>query len=122
MSRPYSDDANAFVVSVVQDDEDEHIYRPVGIYAHQESSPGSLSIAVPSRLYIERNDKHPLAGLRIAVKDSTDSSGIRTGGSSRCYTRLYEPRKESAPIIQKLLDLGAIAVGKTKTTQFADTE
>ena len=120
--RLYPDNADAFMVSVVQDDEDEHIYHPLGISAHDESNPGSLSIAVPSRLYFERNDKHPLAGLRFAVKDNTDLSGIRTGGSSRCYTKLHGPRKESAPSIQKLLDLGAIAVGKTKTTQFADTE
>ena len=122
VSRLYPDNADAFVVAVVQDDEDEHIYHPLGISAYGESNPASLSVAVPSRLYFKRNDSHPLAGMRIAVKDNTDLSGIRTGGSSRCYTRLYGPRKESAPIIQKLLDLGAIAVGKTKTTQFADTE
>ena len=56
------------------------------------------------------------------MKDSTDLSGIRTGGSSHCYTKLYGPRRESAPIIQKILDLGAIALGKTKTIRFADTE
>ena len=122
VSRLYPDNADTFVVSVVQDEENEHIYHPLGISAHGESNPASLSIAVPSRLYFERNNKYPLAGLRIAVKDNTDLSGIRTGRSSRCYTKLYGPRKESAPAIQKLLDLGAIAVGKTKTTQFADTE
>ena len=122
VSRLYPDNADAFVVSVVQDDEDEHIYHPLGISAHGESNPASLSIAVPSRLYFNRNDRYPLAGLRIAVKDNTDLSGIRTGGASRCYTKLHGPRKESAPAIQRLLDLGAIAIGKTKTTQFADTE
>ena len=122
MSRLYPDEFDAFVVSVVQGDEDEHNYHPLGVSAHGKSDPASLSIAVPSRLYYNRNHDYPLAGLRIAVKDNTDLSGIRTGGSSRCYIKLYGPRKRSAPVIQKLLDLGAIVVGKTKTTQFADTE
>lgn len=122
VSRLYSDNAAAFVVSVIQDEEDEYIYHPLGISAHGESNPASLSVAMPSRLYFKRNHSHPLAGTRIAVKDNTDLSGIRTGGSSRGYTRLYGLRKSSAPITQKLLDLGAIVVGRTKTTQFADTE
>jgi len=122
VSRLFPDSVDAFVVAVVQDDEDEHAHHPLGISLYGESNPASLSVAVPSRLYFEQSDKFPLAGLRIAVKDNTDLSGIRTGGSSRCYTRLYGPRKASAPIVQKVLDLGAIAVGKTKTTQFGDTE
>ncbi|CAO1597918.1 hypothetical protein XANCAGTX0491_001707 [Xanthoria calcicola] len=51
-----------------------------------------------------------------------DLQGVRTGGSSRGYTRLYRPSNQTAPAVRKLLELGAVIVGKTKTTQFADTE
>lgn len=122
VSRLYADNADAFVISTVQSDEDDRIYRPLGVAIYGESNPASLSVAVPSRLYYKRSAERPLAGLRIAVKDTMDLHGIRTGGSSRSYTRLYGPRNKTAPAVERLLDLGAIVVGKTKTTQFADTE
>ena len=84
--------------------------------------PTSLSIAVPSRLSFPPSDKRPLAGLRIAVQDNTDIIGQRTGASSRSFTKLYAPVAETAPAVQKLIDLGAIVVGKTKTTQFGDPD
>jgi Asp-tRNA(Asn)/Glu-tRNA(Gln) amidotransferase A subunit family amidase len=84
--------------------------------------PSSLTIAVPSRLYFKKTSNHPLAGLRFAVKDNTDLKGLRTGGSSRAYTRLRKPCLQSAAVVEALLDLGAVPVGKTKTTQFGDTE
>lgn len=51
-----------------------------------------------------------------------DLSGMKTGASSRAYTSLYDPRKENAAVIQTLLELGAVVIGKTKATQFADSE
>jgi Asp-tRNA(Asn)/Glu-tRNA(Gln) amidotransferase A subunit family amidase len=51
-----------------------------------------------------------------------DLSGLRTGGSSRAYTELHGPRTENADVVQKILELGFIVVGKLKTTQFADSE
>jgi Asp-tRNA(Asn)/Glu-tRNA(Gln) amidotransferase A subunit family amidase len=99
-----------------------HRYRSFEVSAYGETHPSSLTIAVPSRLYFQRTKDLPLAGVRIAVKDNTDLQGLRTGASSRSFTRLYNPRSKSAPALQNLLDLGAIVVGKTRTTQFADTE
>ena len=60
--------------------------------------------------------------MRVAVKDNQDLSGIRTGASSRAFTKLYGPRDKTAASVQKLLELGAVVVGKTRTTQFGDTE
>ena len=120
--RLYSDDVDAFVLSTVPSEENSLEYRQLGVAVHGESSPVSLSIAVPSRMYYKRCAKFPLAGMRIAVKDNTDVQGVRTGASSRSYTRLYGPSRDTAPAVRKLLELGAIVVGKTKTTQFGDTE
>ena len=116
------DDVDAFVMSTVPSEEKPFEYRQLGVAIHGEFNPASLSIAVPSRMYYKRSTEFPLAGLRIAVKDNTDLQGVRTGASSRSYTRLYGPCKETAPAVRKLLELGAIVVGKTKTTQFGDTE
>lgn len=109
-------------MSTVPSKENLFEYRLLGVAVRGEYNPASLSIAVPSRMYYKRSAEFPLAGLRIAVKDTMDLQGVRTGGSSRDYTRLYPPRKETAPSVRKLLELGAVVVGKTKTTQFADTE
>lgn len=77
-------------------------------------------IAVPSRLYCEKSDAKPLAGLRFAVKDVIDVAGLETGCGNRSYRALYPPAKASAPFISHLLQLGAILVGKTDSAQFGD--
>ena len=60
--------------------------------------------------------------LRFAVKDIIDVAGLETGLGNRCYRGLYPSRPSSARCIDRLLDAGAILVGKTKTTQFAEGE
>ena len=42
--------------------------------------------------------------------------------SSRAYTQVYGPEKESAAFATKLLSLGASIVGKTKMTNFASSD
>ncbi|KAF9018009.1 amidase signature enzyme [Hymenopellis radicata] len=75
-------------------------------------------IPVPSRLY-SLLDTRPLAGKRFALKDIYDAKGLQTGGGSRAYEEVYPPATENGPALQKLLDLGAVPVGKSKTSQFA---
>ena len=60
--------------------------------------------------------------MRIGVKDIMDVRGLKTTASSREYTKLHGVRDKTATAVQQLLDLGAIVVGKTRTTQFADSE
>jgi Asp-tRNA(Asn)/Glu-tRNA(Gln) amidotransferase A subunit family amidase len=79
-------------------------------------------VAVPSRLYFTKTDEKPYAGLRLAVKDIMDLKGFKTWASSLVYTVLHPPRAASAEIVQRLVDLGFMIVGKVKTTQFADSE
>jgi Asp-tRNA(Asn)/Glu-tRNA(Gln) amidotransferase A subunit family amidase len=80
----------------------------------------ALSVAVPSRLYYPPpSSGKPLSGKRLAVKDLYDIRGLRTSGGSRAYRAMTDPAEDTAPALQKLIDLGAVVVGKTKTTQFA---
>ena len=58
--------------------------------------------------------------LRFAVKDIVDVAGLETGLGNRSYRKLYSSRPSSARCIDQLMDAGAILVGKTKTTQFAE--
>lgn len=97
-------------------------FRSLDCSAYGEQHPSALTIAVPSRLYFKRTKEKPYAGLRLAIKDNIDLKGLKTGASSRAYTSLYPPRNHSAEIVQRLLELGFVIVGKAKTTQFADSE
>jgi len=82
----------------------------------------AMTIAVPSRLYYKPTISRPLDGVRIGVKDIYNLKGIRTGGGSRAYYQTYPPANETATILQRLIDAGAVVVGKMKTTQFAGPE
>ncbi len=97
-------------------------YKSLDAAAFGETYPSALTVAVPSRLYFKRTGDKPFAGMRIGVKDIIDLKGLRTGASSRTYTQLYGPRDSNAVAVQGLLELGFVVVGKTKTTQFADSE
>lgn len=82
----------------------------------------TLSIAVPSRLYFPPDPSKPLHGLRIAVKDNYDLKGVHTVASNKSFLRFRAPAEKTAPAIQDLISKGAIIVGKTKMTTFADRE
>jgi allophanate hydrolase len=58
----------------------------------------------------------PLYGIPFAVKDSIDVAGVPTTVACPEYAYLAE---KTAPAVQRLLDAGAIYVGKTNLDQFA---
>jgi len=58
----------------------------------------------------------PLYGIPFAIKDNIDLAGIPT--TAACPEYAYVPEK-SATVVQKLIDAGAIPVGKTNLDQFA---
>ncbi len=58
----------------------------------------------------------PLYGLPFAVKDNIDVKGCPT--TAACPSFAYEPT-ETAPVVQRLLDAGAVLIGKTNLDQFA---
>jgi allophanate hydrolase len=58
----------------------------------------------------------PLRGIPFAVKDNIDVAGMPT--TAACPDFAYTPQR-SAPVVQRLLDAGALLVGKTNLDQFA---
>lgn len=65
------------------------------------------------------NPNGPLAGLRFAVKDTFEVRGYPTGNGNRTLTEHAPPSVRTAPAVQRMLDAGAIFVGKTVTDEFA---
>ncbi len=61
-------------------------------------------------------DEKPLYGVPFAVKDNIDYNGLPTSAGCQAYT--YKPER-TATIVQKLLDAGALLIGKTNMDQFA---
>ena len=57
----------------------------------------------------------PLFGVPFAIKDNIDFAGLPT--TAGCPAFGYQPAA-SAPVVQALLDAGAIALGKTNLDQF----
>jgi allophanate hydrolase len=58
----------------------------------------------------------PLYGLPFAVKDNIDAAGLDT--TAACPDFAYRP-VANAPAVQRLIDAGAILIGKTNLDQFA---
>lgn len=58
--------------------------------------------------------------LRLGVKDIFDLKGLRTSGGNRAFYDLYPARNTTGPAVQRLIDAGAIVVGKMGTVQFAN--
>ncbi len=61
-------------------------------------------------------DSLPLYGVPFAIKDNIDLEGLPT--TAACPGFAYSP-KRSAFVVQRLIDAGAIPVGKTNLDQFA---
>ncbi|GMG04957.1 unnamed protein product [Aspergillus oryzae] len=113
--RLYPDDNLAFIQAGISDEKGGVLPLP----AVTENAM-TKDVAVPSRLYYTPTAEKPLAGLRLGVKDIYHVKGLKTSGGSRSYYYLYGTQNVTAPSVQRLLDLGAVFVGKTGTVQFAN--
>jgi len=60
--------------------------------------------------------KLPLYGIPFAIKDNIDLAGVPT--TAGCPEFSFQPRQH-ATVVQRLIDAGAIPVGKTNLDQFA---
>ncbi|MET1032557.1 allophanate hydrolase [Domibacillus tundrae] len=73
------------------------------------------------RPYVERlktinREQAPLWGIPFAIKDNIDLAGVPT--TAGCAEFAYTP-DEHATVVQRLIDAGAIPVGKANLDQFA---
>lgn len=71
--------------------------------------------------YLKRLEEYdasnlPLYGIPFAIKDNIDLAGIPT--TAACKEYAYVPKK-SAYVVAKLIEAGAIPIGKTNLDQFA---
>jgi allophanate hydrolase len=98
-----------------------------GIYDRIDSAPHApvwISL-VPREVALRRAHEleadpqaaaKPLYGLPFAIKDNIDLAGLPT--TAGCPAYAYSPTA-NATVVQRLLDAGAIAIGKTNLDQFA---
>lgn len=113
--RLYGDDNLAFIQGVISDGKGGYTSLPA-----ITENVMAKSIAVPSRLYYTATKEQPLAGLRFGVKDIFHVKGLATSGGNRAYFYHYGTQNNTAPAVQRLIDLGAVLVGKMGTVQFAN--
>ncbi|VUC20353.1 unnamed protein product [Clonostachys rosea] len=112
--RLYEDEYDAFVFGVIPEDVNE----PEQFRVLNALSTNGLhkSIPVPSRLYHRHpSPRKPLSGVRVSISDTAALEGVGTTLSSASWELLHpEPADESAHFVRRLIDLGAVIVGKTK--------
>ena len=80
------------------------------------AEPDVLAEAVALEARVAAGETLPLAGRLLAVKDNIDVAGLPT--TAGCPGYAYTPSR-SAPAVRRLVDAGAIVLGKTNLDQFA---
>lgn len=77
--------------------------------------PREEVLARAARLEAEGSRGRPLWGLPFSVKDNFDIAGYPTAEACHAYARMAS---HTDPIVQRLVDAGAIIIGKTNMDQF----
>jgi allophanate hydrolase len=85
-----------------------------GIFLHQVARDDALAAA--ARLPAFDPACLPLWGIPFAVKDNIDVAGLPTTAGCPGYSYIAEA---TAPVVQLLINAGAILIGKTNLDQFA---
>ena len=113
--RLYPDTYRDFVTGMYPSNDGSGSFMPL-----QSMSSGLWAplVPVPSRIQAW-GDPRPLAGKRVAVKDIFDVKGLQTSAGSQAWIETTPLANRTAPAIQRLVDLGAVLVGKQKLAQFA---
>lgn len=60
--------------------------------------------------------------MRVAVKDLFHLKGVHTGCGNRAYRMLHEAAEVSSVDVERIVKLGGIIVGKTKTVEFGGSQ
>jgi aspartyl-tRNA(Asn)/glutamyl-tRNA(Gln) amidotransferase subunit A len=85
--------------------------------APQEDVDGYNAVITRVEVRADGREPGPLSGRTLLVKDLIDTAGVRTTYGSRIYAD-HVPQR-TAPAVQRLLDAGAVLVGKANLTEFA---
>ena len=115
--RLYSDFGGSFTEPIFASPDGNYTTLPAAI-----TGTASLTVGVPSRLYYSPSADQPLAGVRVGIKDIYDIAGLKTGNGNRAFYNLYPPASANSVVVQRLVDAGAVLIGKQKTSQFANGE
>lgn len=86
------------------------------IAVHEESALRAAELSDAIRA--AGQTRSPLEGLPISIKDLFDMVGERTLGASVVLDQ-SEPAPANALLVQRLMDAGAIIIGRTNMTEFA---
>ena len=90
----------------------DNAHNPAWIYLLTEAElEGYLT-----RLEERPSESLPLYGIPFAIKDNIDLAGVPTTAACPAFSFIPE---QHATVVQKLLDAGAIPLGKTNLDQFA---
>lgn len=118
--RVYYDEYQAFMSGILPNGT-AGAFRYANVNTMSDSTVG---IPVPSRLYSinATTASKPFNGLRVTVKDIIDIDGVKTSNGNRAWFKLYDAANATAPAVQRLVDMGATLIGKTKTAQFANAD
>ncbi|KAE8135908.1 amidase signature domain-containing protein [Aspergillus pseudotamarii] len=113
--RLYPDTYRDFVTGIYPSNDGSGSFMPLQSMSSRLWAP---LVPVPSRIQAW-GDSRPLAGKRVAVKDIFDIKGLQTSAGSQAWIQTTSLANRTAPAIQRLVDLGAVLVGKQKLAQFA---
>ncbi len=102
----------AQVLARIRDASAQQAHRNIWIYLLSESELQPYLDALQHKSLTDS----PLWGIPFAIKDNIDLAGIPTSAGCEAFT--YVP-EHSAHVVQRLIDAGAIPVGKTNLDQFA---
>ncbi|KAL8882801.1 MAG: hypothetical protein Q9198_000261 [Flavoplaca austrocitrina] len=84
------------------------------VVVDEAQSGTARRVVVPSRCYYKPSKSRPLDGVRISVKDNMDIAGHKTTLCNRAWIELYPAKTKNAVCVQRLVDAGAVIVGKVK--------
>lgn len=96
----------------IKENIEAHVENPIWIYVLNENELEPYLTKLESC----EVESLPLYGVPFAIKDNIDLEGIATTAACEAYSYIAE---KSAYVVEKLIEAGAIPVGKTNLDQFA---
>jgi allophanate hydrolase len=103
------------VFSRIKNQGDDHVWTH--LIAQDEVMQTAEKLERRYAARAKTGEEFPLYGLPFGVKDNVDIAGLPT--TAACPAYKYTA-KRTATVIQKLLDAGALLIGKTNLDQFAN--